>query len=197
MKIKTFKKAFTLVEMLIVVIIIWILIAALMPKFTWAQANTRDVARKANMSTISAAFIQHFDQEWKYPSWTCMSQEAVKKAVSPFISEIPMDPQKSRVTFWTKSDGCKDWHYAYAALKSNGAMSGWAVFIANMENFGKWPNWAINWTNSTISWDVSDLTDKRCIQWVVKTWGDTKVCSETDKRWATKTQNETLFVVFN
>ena len=40
------KKAFTLVEMLIVVVIIGILAAALIPRLTGAQSKARDAARK-------------------------------------------------------------------------------------------------------------------------------------------------------
>jgi prepilin-type N-terminal cleavage/methylation domain-containing protein len=50
-------KAFTLVEMLIVIVIIGILIAALMPRMQSAQGRARDVSRKNALSQIQTAII--------------------------------------------------------------------------------------------------------------------------------------------
>jgi prepilin-type N-terminal cleavage/methylation domain-containing protein len=49
------KKAFTLVEMLIVIVIIGILAAALIPRLTGVQSRARDVARKADTQQIGSA----------------------------------------------------------------------------------------------------------------------------------------------
>ena len=49
------KKAFTLVEMLIVIVIIGILAAALIPRLTGVQSRARDVARKADAQQIGSA----------------------------------------------------------------------------------------------------------------------------------------------
>ena len=49
------KKAFTLVEMLIVIVIIGILAAALIPRLLGAQAKARDTARVAQVKDISTA----------------------------------------------------------------------------------------------------------------------------------------------
>lgn len=49
------KKAFTLVEMLIVIVIIGILAAALIPRLTGIQSRARDVARTADLQQLSTA----------------------------------------------------------------------------------------------------------------------------------------------
>lgn len=47
------QKAFTLIEMLIVIVIIGILAAALIPRLQSVQARSRDVRRKADLTLIA------------------------------------------------------------------------------------------------------------------------------------------------
>jgi type II secretion system protein G len=49
------RKAFTLIEMLIVVVIIGILAAALIPRLQSVQGRARDTKRKADISQIGSA----------------------------------------------------------------------------------------------------------------------------------------------
>ena len=60
-------KAFTLVEMLIVIVIIGILIASLMPRMQSAQWRARDVARKNDLSQIQTAIITSQTDKWEWP----------------------------------------------------------------------------------------------------------------------------------
>lgn len=65
------KKAFTLVEMLIVIVIIGILAAALIPRLTGVQSRARDVARKADISQISTALTTYQLDNGSYvTTWT-------------------------------------------------------------------------------------------------------------------------------
>ena len=52
-------KAFTLVEMLIVIVIIGILIAALLPRMQGAQGRARDVSRISHLSQIATTIISY------------------------------------------------------------------------------------------------------------------------------------------
>jgi competence protein ComGC len=60
-------KAFTLVEMLIVIVIIGILIAALLPRLQGAQGMARDTARKTALSNIQAAIVAYQGQMGRWP----------------------------------------------------------------------------------------------------------------------------------
>ena len=62
------KHAFTLLEMLIVIVIIGILSAALIPRLQSVQARTRDTQRKIDLLTIfNANEIYKQDNDGRYP----------------------------------------------------------------------------------------------------------------------------------
>ena len=62
-----FKKGFTLVEMLIVVVIIGILSAALLPRLQGAQSAARDSARKSDLSQLGSAILSYYNNRGEYP----------------------------------------------------------------------------------------------------------------------------------
>jgi prepilin-type N-terminal cleavage/methylation domain-containing protein len=60
---KTNLKAFTLIELLIVIVIIGILAVALIPRLTGAQASARDTARKATLQQVATIISSYAAQE--------------------------------------------------------------------------------------------------------------------------------------
>ena len=56
-------KAFTLIELLIVIVIIGILAVALIPRLTGAQATSRDTARKATLQQAATIITAYVSQE--------------------------------------------------------------------------------------------------------------------------------------
>jgi len=128
-------KAFTLVEMLIVIVIIGILIASLMPRMQTAQGRARDVARKNDLSQIQTAIItSQADRgarpgmkgnHWKKADDTVTTsdgstahnansgipvEEIWKNLSDAWMTDVPKDPNGSNVAFglWEKGSSVEE-----------------------------------------------------------------------------------------
>ena len=160
---KTTIKAFTLVEMLIVIVIIGILIASLMPRMQSAQWRARDVARKNDLSQIQTAIITSQQDKWKWPQLdnststatdgarygvsvgsdtsTKMGAKLAEALQNAWMTQVPTDPNGSNkiVGLWTDAN-MEAWKYGYLVAKRNSVSDGWFVLMAKTE-----VEWSSNW----------------------------------------------------
>ena len=164
-------KAFTLVEMLIVIVIIGILIAALMPRMQSAQWRARDVARKNDLSQIQTAIVTSYQDKWKWPGkqddiegnpteW--MSVRKINDLlITAWMSAVPGDPLKSNTVSWLgdTSKTLTEWEYGYIVVTKNGTAKWWFVLMAKTE-VEWWSNRIVCGTNSG--------------QWTITAWMDIK-----------------------
>lgn len=132
------KKAFTLVEIIAVIIIIGILMGALLPHIFNAETLTKNTARHVAISHINTALIAYYSNYHKFPEWNCTSD--LRKSLFKFLKTIPKDPLPNRITYWTKEWWCTSWSYAYTTLYKNGAKQGGFILIGNIE----WDWWSAN-----------------------------------------------------
>ena len=183
--------AFTLVEMLIVIVIIGILIAALMPRMQAAQGRARDVSRKTALSQIQSAIVTSQWDKWEWPwvgdenctencaqawMWISAIQEQLTRA---WMNSIPVDPLKTDDIKWLgKFTGNTTGDYAYIVIKRNWTDDWWFVLMAKTE-----VEWSSNWIVKTGITDCSS-DNEPTTQWCInKNMDITNIhpCTKLDK----------------
>lgn len=116
------KDAFTLIEMLVVVVVIGILAAALIPRLQWWQERARDMKRKVDINTIANALMIYKEDNGQYRSsfinypsllrdpYVCWDDKCTHMdgiftidktytwGVLP-LNSIPKDPQPSNIIY--------------------------------------------------------------------------------------------------
>lgn len=111
LSLSRFSQAFTLIELLIVIVIIGVLAVALIPRLTWSQARARDTARIADMRQLQSALVLYHGENGKYPgsshylsivatwcshwginnpAWTTIFDASFLK---DYLSSLPVDPR--------------------------------------------------------------------------------------------------------
>ena len=181
-------KAFTLVEMLIVIVIIGILIASLMPRMQSAQWRARDVARKNDLAQIQTAIITSQQDKWTWPdtgdkaaSGMALS-EIAPQLKAAWMSSIPSDPNKDNINYWLWSKKVT-WDYLYMVATRNWVPKWGFVLMAKTE-VEWWSNWVVCSENG--SWTISnmDLKDiKTCQSFQDNTDVADGKCSTPDANW--------------
>ena len=144
MKKTVFKKGFTLIELMIVIVILGVLMGTILPRLTGAQARARDTGRIADMNTISQALETYFDDNGIYPgtqgTMECLevgktSYEAIKVYLK---GEAVPTPSASQVngTSATATENCTG-SYAYIPLANKGINANGYVLISDVETYQK------------------------------------------------------------
>ena len=99
------KKAFTFVELMVVVVILSILSTIWFIELSWNISDSRDSIRKSNFAEIKAAMKLYKTNKWSYPipwdsfridnltlTWIALQWKLLKNTWLSTIDEIPYDP---------------------------------------------------------------------------------------------------------
>ena len=160
-------KAFTLVEMLIVIVIIGILIAALLPRMQAAQWRARDVARKTALSQVQSAIVTYQGDHGKWPgmdlSWKKATDwigldKIVDELIGAWMTNVPVDPlDGAKVEWLSSSEEIADWNYGYIVMTRNGTEKAWFALMAKTEG-AWWSNYVVCGSGQHLN-DTPDLKD--------------------------------------
>ena len=156
-------KAFTLIEIMIVVVIIGILAVSLFPKLLGTLGKTADEARKVELKNWETILLDYkTSNDNTYPSSTgeCLSPDSVlgKKMIEDKYvdkSKFPKDPNPKNTVA-----GCVGYFY-YRSLEQNGISDNSFMILARMENDSK----------GNAGEDVTSVTTKESVENLLKTTG--------------------------
>ncbi len=125
------KKAFTLIEIMIVVVIIGILAVALFPKLMGALGKTADEARKVELHNWSTILIQYKNDHYTYPDQAFCLNESSVLVTEGYVdkNKLPKDPNPNAVN----PNGCGKFFH-YKPLTANGIPANSYMISATMEN---------------------------------------------------------------
>lgn len=110
-----FKKAFTLVEMMIVVIIIGILMSVVLPKLEISQIKQRNIERTMSIKNIKKNIINTIKSNtWIVEQLSWINTYCLNNKVRSILWDkiYKQDISSNHINYWTQPQGCK-WQYGF------------------------------------------------------------------------------------
>lgn len=165
------RRAFTLIELLIVITIIGILAVALIPRLTGGPARARDAQRKSDLQQIATALEFYNQDNGEYPD--IATPACVKTlSLSSYLTTIPSDP--TNAGYGASCDGAANGGYIYYELDDNsdGTIDGY-ILIADLETVTETATTSLY--NSTFT--VPSATTQTFVEWQALAGVVSEICT--------------------
>ena len=155
-----------ILPILMILIIVWILAAALLPRLQWAQSRAKDVARKTHLSQIQSAIAVSQMENGQWPwmdsatNWISVSSIA-SDLENAWLAILPTDPTPTNKNSWLWNV-TTNWEYLYLVATRNSTPNWWFVLMAKTDTEAN-SNWVICDNNEWKIMTETDLADiKTC-----------------------------------
>lgn len=110
------KKAFTLLELLLVIIILGVLASLITSNFFTSLKKGRDAKRKGDLEQIQRALELYYEDKKAYPTTLNFGQSLTDQNTGKvYMQKLPTDPSSSN--YYYESDGT--YYRIYACLENN------------------------------------------------------------------------------
>lgn len=120
------KKAFTLLEMLIVLGIIAVILSVLTVSFSTAQKKSRDAKRKSDLKSLQSALEQYYSTcGYVYP--TSLPSDGISCGGNVIISTIPVDPKTITPYVFSPTGGGSGFSICSDSIESE-SITGFCVY---------------------------------------------------------------------
>ena len=136
MKIKkAFRRGFTLIELMIVIVILGILMGTILPRLTGAQSRARDTARIADLTNIAQALEVYYNDNGQYPdadAGNCLASDgASADAIGAYLKgDKIIEPASETLS----TAGCVGSYY-YMPLARKGVQNAAYVLASDVETW--------------------------------------------------------------
>lgn len=115
------KKAFTLLEILIVIVILGVISSFIIGNFITSLKKGRDARRKSDLEQIQKALEMYYEDKKSYPSSLSFGNKLCETAAcisgeKIYMQRVPNDPSTGK-TYAYESDG--SYYKLYACLENN------------------------------------------------------------------------------